>query len=262
MDNSIDKAAPRMVWLMAVSLLLIAMDSLGVMKPMRGAIETKLLPLESLGMEIARIASWPVKTASYYRVGPKRIADLEARLAEKVVDYQELTYLKQENEKLKQLVGGKNNSQLKMQPVRIFGWSTNQILVGAGEKMGIKPGMSVTANRVLVGRISKVSVGVSELLPIISEQSRVAVVVAGRQTEGIVRGEGSRLLMDKVLQSDAVETGEVVETSGADGGVPGLVVGKVAEVTGDKGQVYKQVWLEPIVDINTVQSVEVVLDSE
>jgi len=262
MEKLSDKNLSWAVWLLVISMLLMAVDSLGWLVPVKRVVESELIPVERVGNQVGEVLSWPVRVVGYYKNGLVRIEDLQSRLAEKTVDSQRMSELEQENERMRVLLGVNLPPAWKFLPATVLGQTGGELIIQGGENLGIGVGMSVVSNQVLVGRVSKVSAAVSEVTPVASNQSKIAVKVGGKEITGIVMGNGGRLMLDKVLQEAKVEEGDVVMTDGTDGTLPGLVVGRVVEVGGEQSQVYKTVRLEPMVEMGGLKGVFVVVGTE
>src|SRR3989442_55594 len=90
----------------------------------------------------------------------------------------------------------------------------------------------------VVGRVSEVGANYSKVLLVTDSGSAVSALVQGSRAAGIVRGQyGDTLVMDWILQTEAVKAGDVVITAGLAIGndlrslyPKGLVLGRVVDV--------------------------------
>ncbi len=192
---------------------------------------------------------------------------LSQETAETVGFFSSISGLKEENEKLIQennLLAGmvamlenerKDNEnlreQLRLAPREKFnleaasviaqnsqkpgGW----LLIDKGSSDGIKPEMPVIAYEgILVGRVAEVFSGTSKILLLSDSESVVNTFDLETGARGIIRGEyGLGLIMDMVSQSETLNAGDTIVTSGLGSGMPkGLLIGKIQEIrmTGDK----------------------------
>tara|TARA_Y100000588_G_scaffold332266_1_gene370412 strand:+ start:657 stop:1205 length:549 start_codon:yes stop_codon:yes gene_type:complete len=170
-----------------------------------------------------------------------------------------------ENASLRQAVGYMDqHPELELTIAKIIGRDSSNLLdsmlVDRGRQDGIAPGMPVVANGGLIGRVISSSTKTSRILPITSPQSSVNVIVQGEHSDadGTVTGSKEELLkMSKVVDSDALNTGLFVITSGHGGGFPrGILVGQVVTITSSSSAIMTEADVRAFVrheDVNTVQ---------
>jgi len=139
-------------------------------------------------------------------------------------------------------------------PQRLGSW----ILIDKGSANGIKAGMPVIAYEgIMIGKTEEVSPSSSKVALLSDSESAVNVNDTETGARGILKGEfGLGIIMDMVTQTEVLNVGDTVTTSGLGGDLPkGLLVGKIQEVrmTGDK--LFQQAVIIPHVkyaDLNTV----------
>jgi rod shape-determining protein MreC len=90
--------------------------------------------------------------------------------------------------------------------------------------------------------------------------SSVNVVDLETGAKGIVSGEyGLGLAMDMVAQTDALNEGETIVTSGLGGGIPrGLLVGKIKDLRSSGDKLFQQASIVPRVKYATLEVVFVI----
>lgn len=111
--------------------------------------------------------------------------------------------------------------------------SESWVIFDKGEKDGILPGQAVIIdNGILVGKVEEVYASSSKINLLASASSFVNALDMETGAKGIIRGEyGLGLVLDMVTQSDALNVGDTIITSGLGGNVPrGLLVGKIKEI--------------------------------
>ena len=143
------------------------------------------------------------------------------------------------------------------------------ILIGAGSDQGVLPGHVVVSEQGVVGRVSEVGAAYSKVLLLTDPASRVSAIVQGSRSTGIVRGQyGDTLVMDWILQTDAVADGDVVITAGLAFGddlrslyPKGLVIGTVVGLDRAENAAYKRAIVLPAVDLRRLEQVLVVRTS-
>jgi len=177
--------------------------------------------------------------AGYYQAGAKN-ARLEAEVKEAHVRLVEAEATKAENDRLKALLGLRNEETRPVAFARLIGStgsSTRRIAyLSAGSAEGVQPGMPVRSPLGLIGRVLEVGDHSARVLLLTDGASMVPV----RRTDGNViafaegRADGTLRLRLINLGINPLKKGDVVVTSGA-GGVyrPGIAVAVVHTVTRD-----------------------------
>jgi rod shape-determining protein MreC len=134
---------------------------------------------------------------------------------------------------------------------------TRYILINAGQKEGIAPGMAVVTERGLVGRVVNVYKNTAKVLLITDPSSSVSAYLQGSQATGMVEGtpDGS-LVMRYIPLEVKVSVGEIALTSGLGGTLPkGLVIGQVIEIEKKDYDLFQEVRLKPSVDFDRLELV-------
>ena len=244
---------------LVVSVLVFALDGVSVLKPIRFAGEFVALRAQFLVQTGVRIVASPIEAGRYLVNGSETVADLQARLSERIVDEVRLTELEAENERMRKLLGADLPPEWKFIPLKVSANGTQRMVVVGGSAFGIEKGDTVVDEiGAYVGVVLKTSEVYSEVLPVGATNSVVMARVNGEKTQGIVVNDANGILMEKILQEDKIEVGDVVETAGTDGVVPGVLIARVTEVVGQGSGVYKQAKLSLLSDPQSVFGVFVI----
>lgn len=168
---------------------------------------------------------------------------LKVRIAQYEIMENELNNLRQENQRLKELLDYADTvEEYERVTAPVIGRSQgiwfNQFIVGAGRNQGVEEDMAVINGAGLVGRVTSVSANTCKVTAIIDSTSDVSVIVERTRDYGFVRGlleagggDDTMELYFLLMGNDLVP-GDVLVTSGADGVFPrGLSVGSVLEVS-------------------------------
>lgn len=193
---------------------------------------------------------------------------LKVRIAQYEIMENELDNLRQENERLKELLNYADtveDYERVTAPVigRSQGIWFNQFTVGAGRNQGVEEDMAVINGAGLVGRVTSVSANTCKVTAIIDSTSDVSVIVERTRDYGFVRGlleagggDDTMELYFLPMGNDLVP-GDVLVTSGADGVFPrGLSVGSVLEVSRSSEDVEdRDALVSPTVDFLRLEEV-------
>ncbi len=189
--------------------------------------------------------------------------DLESKIAK-------LKELEFENKTLREQAGVKNeNSAQNLLLARVIGIpfsnQNSEVLIDKGSEDGLKTGQTVLFKNFLVGSIVDVFAHRATVVFVTSPKLNVAVLDQSKEgrAKGITTGSfGTAIIMDKVLLDEEVVQGDIIVTSGQDGVFkPGLIAGKVVEVTTAPTEPIKKAKLETLVDLNKLEVVFIDLDS-
>ena len=232
-------------------------------------------------------AASPFSTASE-RVGNVMDVEEKRELEEKALGYEEgaaeAARLRQENERLRQLLNGQRPSftysPLASVVTPVGGQLTKRVKINIGTNDGVQPEQPVVVgNNTLIGRTTnQVTPNTAEVL-LITDQSFAAGVrilpPSGSEDDGSSdnsHGEGllrtnweGYLGVDYVDLSAEAEQGDFVATSGQAGErellfPSGLLVGTVESTSSQDIDQYKKIVVTPAVKANDLQEVRVITD--
>jgi rod shape-determining protein MreC len=143
-------------------------------------------------------------------------------------------------------------------------YSTVKIDKGSGD--GIREDQPVIAEGGLVGKVTRVTGGTSEVTLITDGSSAVSAQVMPEGANGIVRpevGQPDDLLLDFVEKGRRVTKGTTVVTSGftssrVESRFPrGVPIGRVTRVDLDEVELYQRVHIKPFADVRRIDFVQV-----
>jgi len=244
--------------LVFASILLFLVDRSGWIREVRGGFERLLLPVEGAVYRTSQGLVTPLRLLRFARSGTARIADLERQVSELAVDAVRVWDLERENEAMRKLLGSPLPPQWIYVPAPIVGRG-DELALGVGEVAGIAGGEAVVWQDMLFGTVATVSKRQSSVRLLTDPESRIPVFVPRSRVDGLVEGRfGSQVVLTQVLQSGDLIEDDLVVTSGESGIPRGLVVGKVGAVISDETDVYKELLVEPIVDIGLIDTVFVI----
>ena len=196
--------------------------------------------------------------------------ELKSRVAELSTTIGEAEAIEAENERLRQLLG-LDESWTTMDRVAAtviatvpanYRWA---VRIDRGSNDGIAADMAVVAPEGLVGKVISVQPDTSIVLLLIDPQAAARARIKEKGFTGIARGNGAdqSLSLDGIHPEANVREGEEVITSGYDLGIfpPSIPIGEVVDATGEGADVEQDIEIEPWVDFNSLDFVEVLLES-
>lgn len=137
----------------------------------------------------------------------------------------------------------------------------NWIEINRGSDDGIKKGDSVIVSKgIFVGRIQEVELKTSKVVLLTNPSSIINAISIQNNAKGVAKGEyGLGIIFDMIMQTDAIEIGDDIITSGIGGDIPrGLYLGKVQEVHDSNDNLYQQAVINSPVELSKLQVVFVI----
>jgi rod shape-determining protein MreC len=136
------------------------------------------------------------------------------------------------------------------------------VTISAGSDRGVRVYDAVVNGDGLVGRVTKVNPGASQVMLITDQQSYVDAVVMPGGAQGVVAGSvNGDVRLDFVDKNERVKTGQYVVTSGRRGSVfvRGIPIGVVERVSAQEVELYQSIAITPFVDFRKLDLVQVVV---
>ena len=223
------------------------------------AVNFRLVKVKSmLYTQVLKLKS-RINDISYIEEYVENNKNRDFELQKNKVQNMEFAYLKEENEKLRQMLEmrQKNPSEFIAADVALVenGSSSEKMYINKGSAQGIKINLPVMFNGYLIGKISKVSDEYSEVTLLTSKTSKLSVVLNGTDQQ-ILRGNGNGTFSILNYNEGKVDKNTVfnVETSGVSDILPrGIKIGTL-KVTNDFNKM-KEIRFKPSFNVFDIQSV-------
>lgn len=196
--------------------------------------------------------------------------ELQRRVTELSTQIGEAEAIEAENERLRELLA-LDESWTTMERVAAtviatvpanYRWA---VRIDRGSNDGVQTDMAVVAPEGLVGKIISVQPETSIVLLLIDPQAAARARIKGKGFTGIARGNGAdqSLSLDGIHPEANVKEGDEAITSGYDLGIfpPSIPIGEVVDAAGDGADVEQDIEVQPWVDFNSLDFVEVLLES-
>jgi len=171
----------------------------------------------------------------------------------------------QENIRLKNLLGFKQKSPLRLIPARVIArspdsWSSS-VIIDKGRYNGVRPGMVAINNLGLVGRVMESSENNSKILLINDPSQGISSIVQRSRQEGLVSGSlGANLIMRYLPPEAQISPGDIIITSELSQVYPkGLLVGKVINIGKELSGLSRYAVVKPAVELSTIEEVFVIV---
>jgi rod shape-determining protein MreC len=218
-----------------------------------------ILPTQKVFLNVGQGFTNFFSFLTFWKSGASKISYLEQRVRELTVEAEKVNNLTLENESLRSQLGVPVSKNKKIVMANVVGTSVN-LLIDKGQKDGIKEGLPVVYKDILVGKTTKVLENSSTVLILTDPSSKVTVTTSKTKAKGLLIGQfGVGVLMDKVVSEDVLSSEDVVVTSGEDGIIKGLLVGKIAEVKKEDAGVFQSAKISLLLDYQKLNQVFVII---
>jgi rod shape-determining protein MreC len=183
---------------------------------------------------------------------------------------EELDQIKSENQQLRSMLGMKAKVGYDSIPGMIISKDPDNwfrtIIVNRGSNDGVKVNMPVLGYngdmKAIIGKVVDVKTSVCRILPIISPELKIGVMMQDSRYPGLLTGYSANSVLcrvDFLSRSAQLKPDDVVITSGQGGIFPqGLVVGKIQKVIAYKTSSFQQVVVKPIIDYEQLDQVFII----
>ncbi len=205
------------------------------------------------------------------RHAQQRALALEREVELARLDQMELRNVRQENDRLRQLLSfARESPERRVVGARVIGVRLDPkglqlITVDRGGNDGLSRMMPVVVASGVVGRVHAVAPSTADVLLLSDRNSSVAVRVDRSRARANVRGTGSpdTCRLEYALRSDDMQEGDLLVTSGTDGVFPrGLAVGKITGLKRSGQGLYQRADVATAVDMTKLEEVLVLTSVE
>ncbi|MCX6798312.1 MAG: rod shape-determining protein MreC [Candidatus Falkowbacteria bacterium] len=142
------------------------------------------------------------------------------------------------------------------------GDAENDLILDKGSKDGLRLGLAViNEDGIIVGKITELKDRTARACLITNYNCELAATVQNQtRTIGLTDGSlGLTIKMSFIPQSEKINVGDTVITSGLGGNIPrGLVIGKVIQVDNKSNEIWQELNIEPLINLDNLTIVTVV----
>lgn len=190
----------------------------------------------------------------------KENAELRAQLGS-------MTELQLENERLNQLLGFKQQTNMELLAAKVIGKDLlpehNTITINRGSEHGLRKKMAALTVAGAVGYVYRVQSYTSQILLLTDRYSAIDAIVQRSRARGILEGfSRENCRMRYLRRDDDVVDGDMIVTSGLDNIFPkGFPIGLVTSVKKTEYGITQEIEVQPIINSSNLEEVFLVLNS-
>jgi rod shape-determining protein MreC len=258
----------KVILIAALFLLLVFLNPVNIFNPVRSGFLTALLPFQkafySFSAGIENMKEFVGSIGQLKEENEKLMKDNQSLLAENVM----VNDIKNENTTLREQLNLLPRDKYNLIAAFVISYDPNGtgnwLEIDKGSDDGIIPGMSVIVSKgILIGRIQQVNKKSSQVMLLTNPKSTINIMDVESGAKGVAKGEyGLGIIFDMVLQTDSINVGNSVITSGIGGEIPrGLYVGTIQEIHQSDDHLFQQAVLTAPLQVANLQAVFVIKSS-
>jgi rod shape-determining protein MreC len=251
------------------SMGLIVLSLTGALGPLESLVSVPLHLVQGAVNEIATRVTTIVEDFANIRDLQERNRELERSLAQLQAELVELREIEHDYERIAALLDYTSTTSNRQYVIAdVIGLDTSGLMrvlhINRGARDGIGIGMPVITDLGLIGRVTEVRGGASQVLLINDTNSSVSARLQSSRTDGSVRGQLSGALrMELVEVGEEVKPGDLVVTSGLGGNFPpGLVIGQITSVRSLEYELFQEAEVRSLNDFERLEFVMVITSFE
>ncbi|MDR3559050.1 MAG: rod shape-determining protein MreC [Candidatus Pacebacteria bacterium] len=255
----------KLLIIVAIGALLVFLNPKKIFNPIRGLGAVAAYPFE----KVFYISSEKTRDMFSFLASIGNLKNDNARLLEENSSLQakvaSLEEQKSENAVLRQQLKLAPSDKYNLAAAMVIGQdpagSGSWLIIDKGATSGIQTGMSViVSDGILVGKISEVYPTSAKITLVTDSGSSVNATDLKTGALGILRGAyGLGLVMDMVEQSDTLNVGDSIVTSGLGGLFPkGFLAGRIQQIGTTPDKLFQQAVIVPAVRYSQLEVVFVV----
>lgn len=256
---------------LAVIVLLIFLHFIGITKPIENVFSKIFNPIleifYSSGSRIRNVYGEQIDKRDYNLI----ISELKQNNKKLLVEIAKLKTFEEENEYLRKQIDFDKDNDYKYVLAGIVSRNDlmnnsseeKSIVINKGTKDGLSNGLVILdSDGVVVGKIIEARANVSRACLVVDQKCKFAAAIQNEdRTSGVVEGElGLTIKMDLIPQTENLEKGDIIVTSGLENNIPrGLVVGQISEVIRENNNLWQRAIVEPLVNLDNLVMVSVII---
>jgi len=265
------KNSKKLFSYLAVVGLLIFLHFTRIISPVEGFLGVVLNPVSKIfysgGSKIRNIYGEQVDKRDYNLV----IAELERDNRKLISENAKLKTLEEENDYLKKQIDFRKNNDYKYELAEIISRNDlmnnsseeRSIIINKGLRDGLENGLVLLDSEgIVVGKIIETRDSIARACLVIDKKCKFAAAIQNEdKTSGIAQGElGLTIKMDLIPQTENLEQGNTIVTSGLENYIPrGLVIGHVSELIKENNNLWQKAVIEPLVDFDSMVIVSIIM---
>jgi len=214
------------------------------------------IPLLTLQLKIASSVTSLSGVVKQQHQLARKVQDLELRLSRATAGLGELDQLQNENQALRNLLNSTDRSLGRViltQPILSYA----QPVIGLPKDEEVAVGSAVTVEGTLVGLIKEVKQDIAYIDLLWQKNIRPVLATTETGVQGVVIGDGRRVLLTEVQVDENLEVGQRVVAAGQKGVDKGVLIGEIRSIRTSASDATKTAVIEQFVSFYDAHLVEI-----
>jgi rod shape-determining protein MreC len=233
--------------------------------PLAANFKISLLNLIKFPLAVTNTLSSQIREVLNYRNLSQENKRLTKEIDSLTAQLVELKEASLENERLRGLLSFKKRIAPTSIPALVIGrgssnWDST-LLINKGRRDGLEVNMPVISFKGIVGKTVEVGPSLTKVILITNPDFRIGAIVQRTREEGLIFGTANKrvCIMKYLPRESEVKVGDLVVSSGFGEIYPkGLLIGKVAGISEDASQLYKNASIVPAASLSRLEEVLVI----
>ncbi len=246
---------------LVISLFSMLAYGLGWFTPIYASGNFILRPMAYWGRELIKGVENTAQTVGQISLLSKENAKMKNQVAQLTAELGVLREVKDENDQLRSQLGIPLTKDWQLVKAIVLGSDTygiaEYVIIDSGSSDGVSVGDPVIIGDILVGEVREVQDSISKVRLVSNTESNIYAIDQNTNAKGLVRGSLQGIVMEEILESEAVEVGDIVVTWEDE--MPGkLVIGSVSRIENVPTSSTKKAYIDPGFNIEDITHVFVV----
>lgn len=198
--------------------------------------------------------------SDYFKLND-RVKGLEKENSRLIAEYSESINLKTENDRLRELLGMKQRSELQTKTARVIGYYESnwqsQIIINAGKSDGVLEDMAVVSEKGLVGIVILAANNTSRVRLLNDPQSSIGARILSSRKLGLVEGSpDKKIYLNYIEENEDIFKGDILITTEFGENMPAeILIGRIKRINISGSTPYKLIEIEPFTDYKKLEYV-------
>ena len=243
---------------LVLTVLLTFLQTRGLLSP----IQRSVLALPRPVLSVARAVALPLRQFIGTIYSIRGLVSDNTELRQRVSSLEEqlvtLGQYKEENEILKRELGFDSVPERQTLPCTVLAQDpeglTDTAVINCGSANGVRVGQAVMSGGYLIGKTWLVNQTSSTIKLLTRPETAIDAKLSGTEVSGLIKGSfGSGILMDSILQTAKISTGDLVVTAGINESIPrNLLIGQAGQTISGANDLFKKVTVNSPVDFKNL----------
>jgi cell shape-determining protein MreC len=260
LSSTIRTKLQRSLVIGAMVIILFFLEALNITQPITNLGQSAITPVLQFNVRLASSFYQFFYQLRGWQSTARRVQDLEIKLAHTSAQLSELEFLQKENQQLREMVGSVDRDSDKViisRPILSMAQPAVGLPIGKDSDLEVRPGLAVLAENTLVGVVTSVKSNAAYIGLLWQKDMPLVLAQTQDGVQGILTGDGRRVLLTEIPVDQEIEIGERVITTGQEGIAQGLYVGEIRSIRSGHSSAVKTAVIEQYVSFYEVSLVEI-----